>query len=141
MIINGKYVDYTLASLLKEKGFDEKIETLITPENKVYFLDENSVTNLKHIKISNSNTNPYSDDVSCPDLWDVMKWLREEHHYYIQVMVDSWACGGYMGYFVVIRKTDSDFKLMLQDVREQVFYDTPEEAYEDAIKYCLENLI
>jgi len=70
-----------------------------------------------------------------------LKWLREVKHYYIQVMIYSWACEDPTRYFVVIYGTDSDFELMLQDVREQVFYVTPEEAYEDAIKYCLENLI
>lgn len=70
-----------------------------------------------------------------------MKWLREVHHYYIQVMLDSWALGSHTGYYVVIQKTDSDFEMMLQDVRERVFYDTPEEAAEDAIMYILENLI
>lgn len=70
-----------------------------------------------------------------------MKWLREEKHYYIQVMLDSWACGGHLGYYVVIQKTDSDFEMMLQDAVVEVFYQTYEEACEAAIKYCLENLI
>ena len=70
-----------------------------------------------------------------------MKWLREEKHYYIQVMLDGWACGGHSGYYVVIQKTDSDFEMMLQDAVDEVFYQTYEEACEAAIKYCLEKLI
>ena len=56
-------------------------------------------------------------------------------------MLDSWACGWHMGYYVVIQKTDSDFEMMLQDALDEVFYDTYEEACEAAIKYCLEKLI
>ena len=78
---------------------------------------------------------------AAPTLQMAMKWLREIHHYYIQVMLDGWACGGHLGYYVVIQKTDSEFEMMLQDVRERVFYDTPEEAAEDAIMYIVENLI
>lgn len=69
-----------------------------------------------------------------------IKWLREEHHYHIQVMLDKFV-GCHCGYFAVIVKTDSDFELALYDVIEQVFYETPEEACEAAIKYCLEDLI
>lgn len=76
---------------------------------------------------------------SC-SLYIAMKWLREEHHYYIQVMLDDWV-GTHVGYYVVIKKTDSDFELALYDEVEQVFYDTPEEACEAGIKYCLEKLI
>ena len=70
-----------------------------------------------------------------------MKWLREEKHIYIQVMLDSWACGDHSGYYVVIQKTDSDFELMLSDALSEVFYKTYEEAVEAAIRYCLQNLI
>lgn len=73
-------------------------------------------------------------------LHKAIKWLREEHHYYIQVMLDTFI-GCHCGYYVVIMKTDSDFELALYDEVEQVFYETPEEACEAAIKYVLENLI
>ena len=74
-------------------------------------------------------------------LQSAMKWLREEKHYYIQIMLDGWSLGEHRGYYVVIQRTDNDFEMMLQDVCDEVFYKTPEEACEVAIKYCLENLI
>ena len=49
-------------------------------------------------------------------------------------MLDSWACGGHMGYYIVIQNTTSDFEIMLQDYIDDVFYDTYEEACESAIK-------
>ena len=87
----------------------------------------------------------YSDGcyrpISAPTLQMAMKWVREEKHIYIQVMLDSWAMGGHSGYYVVIQKTDSDFEMFLSDAYEKVFYQTYEEAVEAAIKYCVENLI
>ena len=70
-----------------------------------------------------------------------MKWLREVHHYYIQVMLDSWALGDHCGYYVVLQKTDDPWEIMLSDVCDEVFYETPEEAWEAGIRYCLENRI
>lgn len=91
------------------------------------------------------STNTYLDKdgyrVKEITLQSAMKWLREVHHYYIQVMLDSWAYGGHMGYYVIIQKTNSEFEIMLSDKIDKVFYDEPEEACEEAIKYCLENLI
>ena len=116
--ITEDYVSVETAKLLKEKGF-----TL--PVKKFY----------------SKNWNSFALDVSRPSQSSVMKWLREVHHYYIQVMLDSWCCGGHLGYYVVIQKTDSDFEMMLQDAVDEVFYQTYEQACEAAIKYCLEKLI
>ena len=109
------YVSFKTAKLLKEKGFDGDTDL---------WYDENGAR-------------------AClaPTLQMAAKWLRDEKHYYIQVMLDGWACGGHSGYYVVIQKTDSDFEMMLQDALDEVFYSTYEEACEAAIKYCLENLI
>jgi len=127
-MITEDYVSFETAKLLKEKGFD--------------------IQSYASIKVFGGNTyevngewiNPTKDTI-IPTLQIAMKWLREIHHYYIQIMLDSWACGGHMGYYVVIQKTDSDFEMMLQDAVDDVFYQTYEESCEEAIKYCLENLI
>lgn len=119
-MITEDYVSFETAKLLKEKGFDS--------EECLAFYKEDSDHNSERC-------------VLAPTLQMAMKWLREEKHYYIQVMLDSWACGGHLGYYVVIQKTDSDFEMMLQDAVVEVFYQTYEEACEAAIKYCLENLI
>ena len=129
-MIKENYVNFETAKLLKEKGFDEKAC------NTCYKWNGNFCNNRKSMS-GIDNEICYQS----PTLQMVMKWLREVHHYYIQVMLDSWACGGHMGYYVVIQKTDSDFEMMLQDAVDEVFYQTYEEACEAAIKYCLENLI
>lgn len=131
-MITEDYCNFDIAKLLKEKGFNEKCKALYT----VWF-DE--VEGPKEDETENWNIEPKY--FSAPTLQMTIKWLREVHHYYIQIMLDSWACGGHMGYYVVIQKTDSDFEMMLQDKVDKVFYETPEEAAEDAIKYILEDLI
>lgn len=124
-MITEDYVSFETAKLLKEKGFNEGC---------IYVYRHDGSEDIWDVD---------KEDIACqkPTLQMVMKWLREVHHYYIQVMLDSWACGGHLGYYVVIQKTDSDFEMMLQDAVDEVFYQTYEEACEAAIKYCLENLI
>lgn len=117
--ITEDYCDFETAKLLKEKGMNESC--------------------FKHY-VQKNNNDGTSEAVTVCTLQMAMKWLREEHYYYIQVMLDKFV-GCHCGYFVVIIKTDSDFELALYDVIEQVFYETPKEACEAAIKYCLENLI
>lgn len=111
-MIEEDYVSFETAKLLKEKGFNEECQQ--------YYGDYK---------------------YPCPTLQMAIKWLREVHHYYIQVMLDGWALGDHLGYYVVIQKTDSDFEMMLSDALDEVFYKTPEEASEAAIKYCLEKLV
>ena len=141
-MITEDYVNFETAKLLKEKEFDERCVCYYNTEslNKFGYPVFDSID----MPLSNSDLEQSDHDYVCysaPTLQMVMKWLREVHHYYIQVMLDSWACGGHMGYYVVIQKTDSDFEMMLSDALDEVFYKTYEETCEAAIKYCLENLI
>ncbi len=142
-MITENYVSFETAKLLKEKGFNEKCEVWYAEYTSVWGGDSSG--DRKYINIQFDDKNRFDEDYKflcyAPTLQIAMKWLREEKHYYIQVMLDSWACGGHLGYYVVIQRTDSDFEMMLQEVREKVFYDTPEEAAEDAIMYIVENLI
>ena len=131
-MITEDYVNFETAKLLKEKEFDE--------ETRGYYPIKGDATG-RLMFGSEYDHNRSQVQISAPTLQMAMKWLREVHHYYIQVMLDSWACGGHMGYYVVIQKTDSDFEMMLQDALDEVFYNIYEEACEAAIKYCLENLI
>ena len=123
-MLTEEYCDFETSKLLKEKGFNPI-------ECGMYY----------SIETGKKTTALLTSLLACPTLQMAMKWLRDEKCYYIQVMLDSWACGGHLGYYVVIQKTDSDFEMMLQDAVDEVFYQTYEQACEAAIKYCLENLI
>lgn len=123
------YCSFEIAKLLKEKGFNIKCNT--------YFISDNDIAAISILRDFNNN----GVYLSAPSQSLVLKWLRKVHNYYIQIMLDSWACGGHLGYYVVIQNLKSDFEIMLQDVVDEVFYQTYEEAVEAAIKYTLKNLI
>lgn len=144
-MITEDYVSFETAKLLKENGFneichnvyDDKVLCSVASLNRHYECGYGDLV----ITCQNTDYDDWENKIAAPTLQMAMKWLREAHHYYIQVMLDSWACGGHLGYYVVIQKTDSDFEMMLQDAVDEVFYQIYEEACEAAIKYCLENLI
>ena len=121
----GEPIDFDEECELKDEGYGDEIE----------YIDGGVLTVVGYCNKENSAA------YAAPTQSVAMKWLREEKHYYIQVMLDSWACGGHLGYYVVIQRTDSDFEMMLQDAVDKVFYETYEEACEAAIKYTLEKLI
>lgn len=137
--ITEDYVSFETAKLLKEKGFDAEGVS----EFGGYYVDHEHNGQNVGIATESMMLNKTLEDWEYlrPTIQMTMRWLREVHDYYIQIMLDSWACGGHMGYYVVIQKTDSDFEMMLGDALDKVFYETPEEAAEDAIKYLLEDLI
>ena len=122
-MITEDYVSFETAKLLKEKGFDE-------PTTKSYYTEgfENPMI-FSHDLLSCIQT----DEFLCPTLQMAIKWLREAKHYYIQVSIQN--DGTYIGY---IYRTDG-FPYVGWDKRR--VKETPEEACDAAIKYCLENLI
>ena len=133
-MITEDYVSFETAKLLREKGFDERCFSFYWEDGS---LDANS-----HDKTTDLRNSTSSSAVA-PTLQMAMRWLREEKHYYIQIMLDSWALGAHLGYYIVIQATDSDFEEIspIVDDIDDVFFETPEQAAEAAIKYCLENLV
>jgi len=140
-MITEDFVSFEIAKLLKEKGFPQNPNVYNTAYTFSGKLSNNAKSFVHNAaEFDKLGIKPLSYSMA-PTLQMAMKWMREIHHYYIQVMLDSWACGGNTGYYVVIQKTDSDFEMMLSDALDEVFYKTPEDAAEAAIKYCLTNLI
>lgn len=132
-MIQEDYVNFEVAKLLKDKGFNQDYYNY-----PVYWMNGQKPT----LSFEGDDDFPYSqNECVAPTLASVMKWLREVHHYYIQVMLDSWACNGHSGYYVILQRTDNNFEMMLQDAVDEVFYQTYEEAASAAVKYCLTNLI
>ena len=133
-MITEDYVPFEIALRLKNKGFSIQTNAYYDGEGSM------SVTPTPYVV---KDYNKQHNFILCPTLQMAMKWLREVHHYYIQVMLDSWACGGHTGYYVVIQDINSDFEEISPKLTEDdtVFFQTYEEACEAAIKYALENLI
>lgn len=134
-MIKEDYVNFEVAKLLKEKGFNgECLSMYLTP--KPY----SGMGNPKEPKIAPHGRDShyyegYLYQCEAPTLQMVMKWLRETFEIHCQIdcpiAASNWVYG--------IRDLNKDE--WLTDYRNMGDNDTYEEACEAAIKYCLENLI
>lgn len=122
-MITEDYVSFEIAKLLKEKGFDERICHWYDDEE---FLHKNTGLYL-------CNSAELDGRITAPTLQMAMKWLREEKHIFIELLVDTMI------------KSAFTWRLFEYPSMEIMPYDgweyTYEKACETAIKYCLENLI
>ena len=122
-MIEEDYVSFEIAKLLKEKGFDD------CPTS---FLENGNMFPTCIVK--------RKEHYPAPTLQVAMKWLREVHDIFIEIMIfdeedriglseDERYCWNiHYNSTGNIRPFDGTAK-------------TPEEACEVAIKYCLDNLI
>lgn len=120
MIIED-FVSFELAKLLKEKGFNQLCYTHYSHDGQnVYY---------------NYQT-PY-DGINMPTLQMAMKWLREVHNLYVDIILHS--VNRTLIYEARIDKINSpsDIDVILPQINEPIY----ENACEAAIKYCLENLV
>lgn len=130
----NKSICYTLAKLLKEKGF----EYLQTEDND-YELGRHSY--FKHYKSGEIHplshyyfdTSPNSVqwtnlNINAPTIADVIMWLYEKHDIWIVVFPteENWT-------FDIFNK--------IECVKSESFINSPTEAYEAAIEYTLTKLI
>ena len=128
-MITEDYISFETAKLLKEKGFNERLLTFyITDEAKkegcfqlMAFTDD---------KIDNN----HSDHCYlAPTLQMAMKWLREEYNIDILITIGGFIEKGKV-YFCSAYKNLINYG----DLKECLTY---KEACEEAILYCLKNLI
>jgi hypothetical protein len=133
IMITEDYVSFETAKLLKKKGFNYPCRVIYSPKGivKHYLKEEVYAHHLKgHKKL-------------CPTLQMAMKWLREVHKLYVEVVPnpfnfehqdiqDGWGCE-------VTHLSDLSYDGNYEFFQKK--YSTYEEACEAAIKYCLENLI
>lgn len=133
------YVSYDTAKLLKEKGFN-------WPTYRVYY-----ETNREHVLYFDvGHTNSQWDKInkedgifncSAPTLQMAMKWLREEHKFYIEFVLnqdvqdEEAAIENY--YIFNVSRLDR----FANEGGDCKMYHSYEEACDAAIRYCLVNLI
>lgn len=130
-MITEDYVSFENAQLLKEKGFNEECFALYNPDGMLI---------QSGIRLNNIQVGIVKGSYSAPTLQMAMKWLREMHDLNINNELSI------HGYFCSISHIVRDSLGHIIDVEdseswETAYYDTPEEALNDAIKYCLEHLI
>lgn len=131
-MITEDYVSFKTARLLKEKGFNVPCECFYDAEN-----NDVSIVN-GWMDISNSELEEKeSVCYSAPTLQMVMKWLREKE-WVICVMPLTFYCGEKASSWGYNIWAGDNLEIDNSSTPE---FNTYEEACEEAIKYCLENLI
>ena len=148
-MITEDYVSFETAKLLKEKGFSVKCSTYYIHgginsrgETTTNF-HNNGETFAINFNDYINELYSYLDYYSAPTLQMAMKWLREVHKLYVEIVPnpfnfehqdiqDGWGCE-------VTHLSDLSYDGNYEFFQKK--YSTYEEACEAAIKYCLENLI
>lgn len=130
---------FELAKLLKEKGFDVPVRTYRLEGKYPDFVHEgfeddywgdNKVVNWNKDVIG---IKPFKGFVSAPTIAEVVMWLYEKHGVWITVCVIGVDGFGYWLH-------DKGRKRLNPD-NQGGYWLSPTEAYEAAIKYCLEKII
>ena len=116
-MITEDYVSFETAKLLKEKGFDVRLDSFYNSDGRACY---SSLYNW------NQTTGEYPD-YSRPTLWLAMKWLREVHHITIGITFS-------LDIITYEIQKDEEFITAIDSSRSY------EDMVEEAIKYCL-NLI
>lgn len=140
-MITEDYISFETAKLLKEKGFDEPIGFVYSENGELMKLSDFGVRYL-----SNSECDDYphwqfpiegvTSIVSAPTLQMAMKWLREVHSIDISIDIRFWTDDegvDVKSWRYTVYRADE-----IEDFGQS---DTYEDACEEAIKYCLENLV
>lgn len=131
------YVSFETAKLLKEKGYNGP-SVFYDEEDAYRWNSEN------FIEVSNPNydssipfdTETFRECLPHITLAMAMKWLRKTHQIFIRISTDFLYPLKYYGEIFCY----GDNLKTQQDVTTETF-ESPEEAAEAAIRYCLENLI
>lgn len=121
-------VKFPVAKLLKEKGFDKPIKNYYRITGSGVF---NTIKPTNHNNDILQKTAGGMTYVSAPTIGEVVMWLYEKHGVYIwgsQELSDSLD-------FSYRFRDSSGFSPPIGA------YNSPTEAYEAAIEYCLSNLI
>ena len=117
-MIEEDYVSFETAKLLKEKGFDEECIYVYRHDGSEDIWDADK------------------EDIACqkPTLQMAMKWLRKKYNIHIEPR--------YFPTPNIYRYVIIHSPLTIENINSHPqYFNTHEEACEEAIKYCLENLI
>ena len=121
-MIKEDHVSFEIAKLLKEKGFNEICRAAYTVSGK-FITFHNYYSQCK-------------DECIAPTHQMAMKWLREVHNIYIGIFPTHNIFSDSIDYEWQTYNASYD---VTGD--SDAFFNIYEDAVEDVIKYCLENLI
>lgn len=131
-------VSFSIAKLLKEKGFDEicyKYVELNLLDNTFGRVckdrkTRNSILEKRRKEYSSQYKGLLPEFVTIPTIAETVTWLYETYGVWIFVSKTSKSDKWYYSY-----QSENDREASMKD------YDSLTEAYESAIEYCLTNLI
>lgn len=130
-------VNFELAKLLKEKGFDK-------PTKQRYFIAENIDSNrfpFLQKECAFHNWNDYDDSsttyYSAPTIAEAVMWLYEKHGIWIQPYQTDDNNDTYPLFWNEINNRGK----IIESTKFGNWFNSPTEAYEAAIEYTLNNLI
>ena len=142
-MVTEDYVSFEVAKLLKEKGFDADTE------HDMWYVVEKFSTgchwNSCTYKVGDI-TREYDEKrcITMPTLQMAMKWLREIYNLHIITLpyapIDRPPYHPGEADVVYIGQIFKGI-IPIDEVGRSIIKLSPEEAYEAAIKYCLENLV
>ena len=148
-MITEDYVSFETAKLLKEKGFPQEYNIYHSlVYNEEDYEDEYEVQRMiletRLVKAGTLSSYPVGvpePKCYCPTLQMAMKWLREKHNLFIQVtIVPHTTITMEQKYFLFSIHKDRRRLAFKKDFPSECYF-SYEQACEEAIKYCLENLI
>ena len=125
--ITEDYVSFETAKLLKEKGFKG---------TRLYFYEKGRLIDCHNYWWRITPKERY-EAIEAPTLQMAMKWLREKHLLHIPIDMVN---GGRWKYEIDDISVPVDGGVLPKYYCDKTF-SSYEEAVDDAIKYCLENLI
>ena len=141
-MLTEDYISFETAKLLKERGFDERCVCYYNTESLNKY--GHPVFDSIDMPLSNSDLEQSDRDYVCysaPTLQMTMKWLRKVHNLHCSVDYD-YVLGWYCQITSLKETVEYDYEEMKRYHPEKDNgFSSSEEAYEAAIKYCLEKLI
>lgn len=146
------YVSFETAKLLKEKGFNEVCRAFWKEWDGQIMLchcSSGHVFEWCHNSMLENYNDEEETNIAAPTLQMAMKWLREMHNIHIGDNITYTEDPEKFPpkYYVYVSDTKTGDTLikkeccLAQKNLTPKSFDSPEEACEAAIKYCLENLI
>ena len=129
-MIQEEYVSFETAKLLKTKEFD--FPCMHVYQDNGNFISLHALCGWRY-----ACNSELVAEYSAPTQALAMRWLREMHNLYIVAEPDT--CYEHCFYGTIYYKGEDCYTEQSDYAPDGV--DTPEEACEAAIKYCLENLI
>jgi len=139
-------VDFEMAELLKEKGFNEKCRYYYDERGYCAFIESGLGYYRNEYNRSNSEWKP-SLNISAPTIAETIDWIYDKHGIWILVdwmtRIKPYNSGFYSHLRGTNKPLNQDNFISINNTKSPGYevFNSPKEAYIEAIKYVLNNLI